>query len=79
MERYVGSRTGLGPAVENATDEMTSRHEPQALTERVFPRDPYVAWLALREEERQREAGGSVRWVHRPRITDRPVGAAATE
>jgi hypothetical protein len=64
---------------ESAPEEALSRHEPQALTERVFPRDPYIAWLAQREEEREREADAPIRWVHRQRITDGPpIRAGAT-
>jgi hypothetical protein len=55
-------------------DEMMGRHEPQTLTERAFPRDPYAAWLAQREADCESTEGSNVRWIHRPRGLDAPVG-----
>ena len=44
-------------------DQFVSRHEPQTLTGRTIPRDPYAAWLERREAERERMEGSSVRWT----------------
>ena len=50
------------------SEPMMTRHEPQSLTERAFPRDPYAAWLEQREADRQRDEDTPIRWVYRPRI-----------
>jgi hypothetical protein len=56
------------------SDEMIGRHEPQMLNERAFPRDPYAAWLAEQEADRERAEGSNVRWIQRPRGLDAPTG-----
>jgi hypothetical protein len=50
------------------SEPTMTRHEPQAFTERAFPRDPYAAWLEQREADRQRDEDAAIRWVYRPRI-----------
>jgi len=51
-------------------NEMTGRHEPQILVERIVPKDPYAAWLEQREAAREHEERPRVRWVHRQRGGD---------
>jgi hypothetical protein len=60
----IASPPGVRLFVHDEPDQAMSRHEPQALTERAFPRDPYAEWLAQRETDRDRNEQPSVRWVH---------------
>ncbi len=52
--------------------DTPTRYEPQALSAQKAPADPYEAWRAQREAERQTQVE-AVRWVQRQRET-----AAAT-
>jgi len=51
-------------------EDMTGRHEPQILVERIVPKDPYAAWLEQRDTEREREDRPEIRWVTRQRGPD---------
>jgi hypothetical protein len=44
----------LEQSLEGRAWPAESRHEPQALTTRIVPVDPYTAWLTERESERER-------------------------
>jgi hypothetical protein len=70
----VAHAPGLTQFTPRATDEGEGRHEPQVFGARV-PADPYSAWLAQRDAERQEEP---VRWVFRPRMLDTPGVRAGT-
>jgi hypothetical protein len=59
--------------VDEGPEQAECRYEPETFGA-VVPTDPYTAWLAQREAEREREAQGSVRWVVRPRAV---AGSAA--
>jgi hypothetical protein len=54
-------------------DDTATRHEPQALTMRTVPADPYTAWLEQREAERELEERRTVRWTRRPQGAGAPA------
>jgi hypothetical protein len=68
---------GVRLFVHEDPDDTVSRHEPQALSERVFPRDPYAEWLAQRESDREHDERQSVRWVHGARAAGHPTVSVA--
>jgi hypothetical protein len=39
-------------SIQDARNQTGSRHDPQMLTERAVPADPYQAWLEQREGDR---------------------------
>jgi hypothetical protein len=53
------------PSALDGWDETSSRHEPETLSTRFIPTDPYTAWLAQRDAERERDEYQPVRWVRR--------------
>jgi hypothetical protein len=59
------------------SEDSLCRHEPQTLTGRTAPADPYAAWLQQREADREREQQEPVRWVFRQRIAGGPAAGAA--
>jgi hypothetical protein len=58
-----GPLRSLELSLRGGSFDAESRHEPQVLTSRIVPVDPYKAWLA----EREAEHGESepVRWIVR--------------
>jgi len=45
--------------------ETSTRYEPEAFAEHRVPADPYLEFLARRDEERAREEQPAIRWVYR--------------
>jgi hypothetical protein len=64
--RRRGEDVGIGLRIDHgaANDEAACRYEPQFLSARPVPADPYAAWLQQREAEREIEIRSQVRWVH---------------
>jgi hypothetical protein len=56
-----GPLRGLELSLQGGAFDTESRHEPQVLTSRIVPVDPYKAWLAAREAEHGESE--PVRWV----------------
>jgi hypothetical protein len=67
----------------DGVDDAPTRYEPETLSARKPPADPYEAWRAQREAERERDRTQveAVRWVQRHRGTAAAPtkGAAAAE
>ena len=40
-------------SIQDARNQTASRHDPQTLTERAVPADPYQVWLERREGDRR--------------------------
>jgi hypothetical protein len=57
--------------LERDVDDAPTRYEPQTLAAQKAPADPYEAWRAQREAERDRDRMqvDAVRWVQRQRGT----------
>lgn len=60
-------------SAQDEADQMTGRHEPEILTLRALPQDPYAVWLEQREADREREGHPPVRWIHRQPGVGRPT------
>jgi len=53
----------------DGVEDAPTRYEPQTLAARGPAGDPYEAWRAEREAERERAQVNAVRWVYRQRGT----------
>jgi hypothetical protein len=60
------SERPLEIAARACAQEIETRYEPQRLATAPSGADPYSAWLARRELERERDSSRQVRWVYRP-------------
>lgn len=49
-------RQGVGLPPQNGSRQTAGRHDPRVIAGRIVSADPYEAWLAEREAEREREA-----------------------
>ena len=55
--------------VRDGAEDAPTRYEPQTLTASAPAADPYEAWRAKRDAERERSQVEAVRWVYRQRGT----------
>jgi hypothetical protein len=53
------------PFVKDKPDRLASRHDPQLITARAIPADPYTAWLEQREADRRTATATASAWFGR--------------
>jgi len=76
LSASVANHRGIELSAREEADQTASRHDPQMLTARAVPADPYAAWLEQREADLRRDDRLTVR-SRRERGVCRPAVRAS--